>query len=316
MADKGGIPAALSRDICRCGARELSMGIYDRPYYQDDQPQGLTLRAPQSVVISLIVINVVLWLANGLLTPGQGAYLGAISEALAVHSHTLYKPWLWWQFLTYGFVHVNGFQHVAFNMLGLFFLGRAVEQHLGRWEFLRFYLAALVFGSVAWTVANLMPWVPKEDYGLVGASGAVVAVVILFALNFPRQTLLLFFVLPVPAWVVGVMLVVGDMLQATGIAGPRYVAYSVHLAGAAFAFLYFYFHWNFGRLVPQGFSLSRLKPRPKLRIHDPDDAMETLSSEVDRILEKIHREGEASLTRKERRTMENASREFQRRRGG
>ncbi len=293
------------------------MGIYDRPYYQDDQPQGLTLRAPQSVVISLIVINVVVWLANGLLTPGQGGQMGAISDALAAHSHTLQKPWLWWQFLTYGFVHSDGVQHILFNMLGLFFLGRAVEQHLGRWEFLRFYLAALVCGSIAWGLANLVTGVPQNiDYVLLGASGAVAAVVILFALNFPRQTLLLFFVLPVPAWVVGVMLVVGDMLGATGIAGPSYVAYTVHLAGAAFAFLYFYFHWNFGRLVPQGFSLSRLKPRPKLRIHDPDDAMETLSSEVDRILEKIHREGEASLTRKERRTMENASREFQRRRGG
>jgi ribosome maturation protein Sdo1 len=45
-----------------------------------------------------------------------------------------------------------------------------------------------------------------------------------------------------------------------------------------------------------------------------DDEVDALSAEVDRILEKIYREGEASLTRKERRFLEQASRQFQRRR--
>ena len=57
-----------------------------------------------------------------------------------------------------------------------------------------------------------------------------------------------------------------------------------------------------------------------VRVHDPDaqttqapDAVDDLSAQLDRILEKIHREGEASLTTKERRTLETASREYQRR---
>ena len=54
--------------------------------------------------------------------------------------------------------------------------------------------------------------------------------------------------------------------------------------------------------------------RPKLRIHDPGRKEEALSKEVDRILEKIHQEGEDSLTRKERRTLESASREYQKKR--
>jgi hypothetical protein len=85
----------------------------------------------------------------------------------------------------------------------------------------------------------------------------------------------------------------------------------------ALAFLYYRFNWNLGRLVPRGFSLDWLKPRSSLRVHDPEQEEPPevdLGAEVDRILEKIHREGEARLTRKERRTLVDASREYQRKR--
>jgi hypothetical protein len=53
---------------------------------------------------------------------------------------------------------------------------------------------------------------------------------------------------------------------------------------------------------------------PKLRVHDPDEASRDLSDQVDAILAKISQQGEASLTRKERRTLEEASKRYQRRR--
>ncbi len=49
---------------------------------------------------------------------------------------------MWWQFLTYGFVHdISGITHLLFNMVGLYVFGRDVELRMGRMEFLRFYLA-------------------------------------------------------------------------------------------------------------------------------------------------------------------------------
>ena len=93
-------------------------------------------------------------------------------------------------------------------------------------------------------------------------------------------------------------------------------AYGVHLSGIAFALLYFQYRWNLAWLGGGLFSRVRLKRRPKLRIHDPASEEAELSREVDRILEKIHRQGEESLTRKERRTLENASRKYQKRRPG
>jgi hypothetical protein len=120
------------------------------------------------------------------------------------------------------------------------------------------------------------------------------------------------FVLPVPAWVVGVLMIGGDVLLLLGMASHRYVAFDVHLVGAAFAIAYFRFGWNLGRFLPDlGFlrsGLARLKPRPRLKIHDPDEGLQESDEEGDRILEKVSREGLGSLTRKERRILEEYSR--------
>ena len=290
------------------------MGIYDRDYYRGEQ-RSFSWAGPRTVVGTLILINVVVYLVNAIFTPPKDAVgLGSITSFLAVDVQTLTQPLYWWRFLTYGFVHVYQPQHILWNMLGLWFLGQDVEAAYGRKQFLRFYLVALVVGSVAWAVANRLAGAPGLS-SLVGASGAVTAVVILFSLTFPHRTVLLFLLLPVPAWFVGVLFVAGDVYQAMGHGSPR-IAWGVHLAGAAFALAYFYFKWDFSRLLPGRLDFSWLKPRPRFHVYDPDESEDDdgdLSAEVDRILEKISREGEISLSRKERRTLETASREYQRR---
>lgn len=303
------------------------MGIYDRDYYREQEP-SFSVRAPRTIVVTLILINVAIWLANALLTPPPRQdpanparleaprKLGRITEALSVTDNTLRNPLLWWQFLTYGFAHDTQPFHVLFNMLQLWFLGRTVEQLYGRGEFLRLYLVMLVVCSLVWAVTNAL--FDPGGHRLIGASGAVLGMVILFVLNLPQQTLILFPIpIPIKAWVIGVVLVVANLLGATAqteLSGNT--AYTVHLTGMAFAFLYFRNRWNLGWLDWSLFSRSWLKRRPKLRIHDPAREQAELDGEVDRILEKIQRQGEQSLTRKERRTLETASREYQRRRRG
>ncbi|MGH7135357.1 MAG: rhomboid family intramembrane serine protease, partial [Pirellulales bacterium] len=144
-----------------------------------------------------------------------------------------------------------------------------------------------------------------------GASGAVVGVTILFVLHYPMRMIYIWGVLPVRAWVLGSLCIVQNVLG-LGVSKDS-VAYEAHLAGAAFAYIYYATGWNLGRWWPRRFSLGSLKPRPKLRVHEPEHE-ESLSDQVDRILEKISREGEASLTAQERRTLEDASRRYQQRR--
>ena len=296
------------------------MGIYDRDYYREERPL-FSVGAPRTAVGVLIIINVAVWILD-FFTPARATLAGDahwLSDNLAVSGRTLMNPLLWWQFLTYGFVHSPfNFSHILFNMFGLFIFGRDIEWHYGRKEFLRLYMALVIVGGLVWAIANQLQGGHQQAM-VYGASGAVVGVVILFALNFPHRTILLFFVMPVPAWVVGVLIVAGDLYGALTMAASRggsNIAFGVHLAGAAFAYLYFRFRWNFGRLVEGRFSLPKFRRGPRLRVHNPDrDHAPDLNEEVDRILAKIHREGEESLTRKERQTLENASRQYQRKRG-
>ncbi len=294
------------------------MGIHDRDYYRPQQnPSTPSIRMPQSIIGIIILINVVVFLVDAF-TPeirhpdrvmGRWVITGHwLSDHMAVHVYTLTRPWLWWQMLTYGFAHSPfGFGHILANMLTLFFLGRDIECTYGRKEFLRLYLVMIVFAALVWTVAGNIAGL-RGGLGAIGASGAIAGVVVLYALNFPHRTLLLFFVIPVPAWLLGLGVVLYDVYGALHREGSN-VAYTMHLAGAAFAFVYFQQRWRLSN-----FSLPRLKPKTRLRVHDPEATDKDLSEEVDRILEKIHRQGEESLTRKEKKTLESASREFQKRR--
>jgi rhomboid family protein len=240
-----------------------------------------------------------------------------LNDWLGLEAGDLLKPWLWWRLLTYGFCHATVW-HILGNMVGLFFLGAAMEQHYGQKEFLRLYLAMIVFAGVVWA-ASVLLFGGNPATSVVGASGAVVGIVVLFALNYPRQTVLLMGVFPMPAWVLGVMVVVGDLF---GSLDPKsgQVAFQAHLAGAALAFLYWRGGWNFTRITDKFTSGKLFRRRPRLKVHHPDDEMPdrkeaARSAEMDRILEKVHREGEESLTRKERRTLQNESRRLREKRG-
>jgi membrane associated rhomboid family serine protease len=286
------------------------MGLYDRPYLQEDEYGGGANWAPgRSVVISLIIANVVIFFADALFETQS-----SLQGFLALNSDLFTHPWQAWQLVTYGFAH-SGVGHLLFNMIGLFVFGRELENMYGRAEFLRFYLLAIVLAGLAWVI---MHNVAHEGPGLlVGASGGVMAVTLLWILHFPMRLIYIWGVIPVRAWILGTVYIGADlygqlMPQVAG-DGPR-VANIAHLAGVAFAFAYYRGQLNLGRLLPR--RLGDLKPRlarPKLRIHDPDKAARDLNQQVDRILEKIGREGEASLTRKERQTLIEASEEYKRR---
>ncbi|MCE5268097.1 MAG: rhomboid family intramembrane serine protease [Planctomycetaceae bacterium] len=295
------------------------MGLYDRPYYRQSQRPGFSSFGGRSVVVTLIAINVAVWLVDAIMFDGHlsdymGVHVMPRDLGAGVARDTLTHPWLWWQFLTAGFAHSpTNFQHILFNMIALFFFGRPVEQVYGSKEYIRVYLATVVFASIVWTLANKISG--TQGAVMYGASGAIAGTVILFALNFPRATVLLFFVIPMPAWLAGVLFVGLDMLGAFGVRSGENIAFSAHLAGAAFAFLYYEQRWDLTRLS-SGLHWPKLGGwrKPKLHVHRPDDTEPSdLSQEVDRILEKISRQGEASLTPKERKTLEAASRRYQER---
>jgi membrane associated rhomboid family serine protease len=288
------------------------MGFQDRDYYREGS-QSIYVT---SMVVKLIIINGIMFLAELLF--GGDAHGNHVASLFGAHADTIVRPLYWWQFLTAGFVHdPDHLNHILFNMLGLYCFGMPLEERYGRREFLRFYLTAVVLGFIVWSASHyfLAPQA-RRDFQCFGASGGVTAATLLFCLLYPRATLLAAFLFPVPAWVVGAIIIVSNLFGSVSnspLMGG--VAYDVHLVGAALALGYWYFGWNFGRL-PGLTSLTRmlkapqkwLKAKPPLKVHDPEHYYEDLDAQADRLLDKVAHDGLGSLTDAERRILEDYSR--------
>jgi membrane associated rhomboid family serine protease len=286
------------------------MGLRDRDYYREEAAGS----ALESVVLRLIVLNGLVFLAEVLLD-GE-----TLAKFLAVRGDTLWRPWEWYRLLTAGFVHDwRAVNHILFNMLGLYFFGTRLEDRYGPREFLRFYLTAIVLGFLWWAAAQSV-WAGElaRNSLCYGASGAVTAVTLLFCLLYPRATVLANLIFPMPAWLLGALLIVTNLIGSTqSDVGGTQVAYNVHLAGAAFACAYWYFGWHLGRWMQFGW-LDRfltqcrgwLGRRMQLRVHTPasEEDEEEMEAEADRLLEKVAQQGLGSLTPQERQFLENYSR--------
>jgi membrane associated rhomboid family serine protease len=136
--------------------------------------------------------------------------------------------------VTHGFIHAD-FQHLLFNMITLYFFGRAVETwfvpYIGRVGFVLFYLSAIVVAILPTYLRH------RHDsrYRSLGASGAVSAVLFTFILVQP-WSLIIVFVVPVPAILYGVMYVGYSIWMDRH--GHDNVNHSAHLAGAAYGILF------------------------------------------------------------------------------
>ena len=287
------------------------MGIYDRDYYREISPRSGRGRAGGGtmMVTKIIILNIIVFLANGLIT-GEN---DAIALILSLTPQMLWEPLNYWHFLSYGFAHdPKTIWHIAGNMIALFCLGYEIERRLGSNEFLRFYLISIVFAGLCWVLSNL-----TQDISVtcLGASGGVVAVIVLFAIMYPQRILYLYGVLPIPAWAIGVLVIAPDLWGAFGGGGREGIAITAHLGGAAFAIMYYNYGWNFGRL----FNFKRKPKKPKFNLYDPDNVEKTSDSlgevktqeRLDKILKKYSEKGEASLTNEEREFLKKTSSDYQ-----
>ena len=131
-----------------------------------------------------------------------------------------------WQVATYAFLHGN-FEHLFFNMLGLWMFGGELESLWGRKRYLQFYAASVLAAAAAQIVVDLLL---GSGAPTVGASGGLFGLLLAFGLIFPNRTILLFFVIPMQAkWLVvlygALELYQGVFLRGTG------VAHFAHLGG-------------------------------------------------------------------------------------
>ena len=223
---------------------------------------------------------------------------------------TVYRGQLW-RLLTSAFCHDRlGIWHILFNMLMLYWFGTRLERMYGSREFLLFYLTAAVCSSLAYVALALYT---DANIPAIGASGAVMGVMMLYVIFYPNETILVFWLIPVPLWILLSLYVLFDLHPVLlALAGDRVftgVAHAGHLGGLAFGFLYWKFNLRleaaFGRKVRR---LPHREPAPyRAPAILPFDA---LAERVDEVLKKISAQGKESLTDEERDILIRASEKF------
>lgn len=237
-------------------------------------------------------------------------FFNAIIDWLSLSSESsefVFKPWT---FLTYAFVHAN-FWHLLFNMIVLNFSGRLFMTYFTQKQFFGLYLLGSIFAGAVFVISYL---ILQDVSRLVGASGAIMAVLIAAATYAPFSEIRLLLIGNVKLWHIAIVLLVLDLIQVPMSNTGGHLA---HLGGALFGFLYI-------KLLQNGTDLSQpvsnvidyfvtlFRPRkatPFKKVHrnvnpqpkaQPKPQKDLTQQQIDDILDKISKSGYDSLTKEEK----------------
>jgi membrane associated rhomboid family serine protease len=310
------------------------MGIYDREYYRGETRGSGWLSGTAPACKTIILINVLVYFLQQVLDHEfVNQYLAASSDAIFHHGRI-------WELLTATFLHGPPF-HLIWNMLFLWMVGREMESFYGTRDFVALYLGAAIVSTLGW--AALDAYAQQSDPMqlppvMLGASGAVMAVVVVYALYYPRREVLLFFILPVEMWLLVVVFLAYQVWLFIHPGTPSKVAVASHLTGALYGYLFKRFDLRWSRLSWGRMRRPRLRviapeprekgmPRPAGPNWSPNPATvskpstttvvvpeEQLDARLDEVLAKIAREGRGGLTDEENRVLQEASRRARNRR--
>lgn len=207
--------------------------------------------------------------------------------------HLWQDRWVW-QPLTYLFLHAN-LVHLLFNLLALWMFAVPVEAQWGSGELLKYYFLC---GAGAGLLSAAIT--PGSPVPLVGASGAIYGLLVAFAMLYPDAVVYLYFFFPIKARDMAVLFGVIEFLAGASNATPG-VARFAHLGGMVIGYLYIRWWWVVKirakallRREPAAAAPGRPGRARSQEAPEPDPM-----TELDRILDKISAQGQASLSREE-----------------
>lgn len=305
------------------------MGFQDREYSREPSRGAGFLAGDSPAVRTIILINVVVFV-------GESFNLVPL-DLFALNAADVFERFRIWQLATSAFLHdPHDVFHIFFNMLILWFVGREMESLYGTREFTWFYLSAAVVGGLLW--AAVAYFSPRGVFGesSLGASAAVMGVFVLYTLYYPFREVLLFFILPMPMWLVLVLYIAGDVfgiLQRSRGVNVGAVAFAAHLGGAGYGFLYKFLDLRISRLWayrPRKPKLRLISAEPRPRVAPitkrgsgtarpsaadaastkakPGEPFEHFEARLDAVLAKIHDQGRESLSAEDRMILDEAAR--------
>lgn len=240
------------------------------------------LRVLPAVLAFNSLVFILWWLARG-----DEAFFVMMRNNFVVSWEQLAQG-RFWTLLTAAFSH-RDWWHFGLNMIVAWSFGSVLERLIGWRRFLWFYLGSALFSSLAHCVVSLMMGQPGQN--ALGASGAVSALLLAYALLFPHARILVFGVIPLPA-LVGALFFVGlDVwgLFAQGHGGGLPIGHGAHLGGAFAGWVVW---WTVLR--------RRFAPPVRQRSAEPDNLSMNMTAEeasaFDRLRRKLSVEGPDALT--------------------
>tara|TARA_R110002124_G_scaffold6123_1_gene37401 strand:+ start:148088 stop:148966 length:879 start_codon:yes stop_codon:yes gene_type:complete len=269
-----------------------------------------------NIIVKLIAINVGIFILVNLIAFFMQMGQGTLAKWFVLPDDLgklILQPW---SLFTYSFLHF-GFWHILFNMLWLHWFGRFILNLFSEKRFLTVYLLGALFGGLTYVVAyNIFPVFSNTKGFLIGASGAVMAIMVFIATYTPN-TAVRIFTFTIKLWQIAVFLLVFDLvrLPTSGNAGGLLA----HLGGAFFGYIYAQqlsngkdigkWFENLIDWVQQLFKPKEKKPLKTVHRTSPTRSntakKNTVSKsenqkKVDAILDKIGKSGYESLTKAEK----------------
>jgi len=284
----------------------------------------------QLIVLNVVVFGVVVLLyAIAFLSRSQqpGGWYEVFIRQLQLSANLRTLAFHPWTILTYAFVHQSPF-HILFNMLNLYYFGQIIREYLGDRRLISIYVLGALAGAVAFLLAyNLLPVLqPGAAAGqsVIGASAAVIAVVVAAATLLPNYTFMLFLFGPVKIkWIAAALVFISIAALNQGNTGGEIT----HIGGALLGFVFIKMI-NLGRDMGRPVEavldwFSRVaNPKSSMRVtHRQPVATSARGAaspkgnaapaadqdEIDLILDKISRSGYESLSKDEKQKLFRAS---------
>ena len=201
----------------------------------------------------------------------------------------VWSEFMLWQPFTYLFFH-GGIWHVLINMFVLWMFGSELERLWGKNHFLKFYFVTGIGAGLITMLFGLNSMTP-----IVGASGAVYGVLLAYGLTYPNRTIYLYGIIPIKSlwFVIGI----GIIAFMSSFDDISQISHLTHLSGMVIGYLMLKRPIRFNDLW---FTIRKRTLEYKIKHEEKKVSQhQAIEREIDRILDKINREGFDSLTEEE-----------------
>ncbi len=242
--DPGGVFDSGFDDSVDQTGRAGSSGLADKVPV-DTGPGGFFGYFRGNVAFTLLALMWLTFLLQYLVAPALGfpAYSQQWFDLFTINTHEPLAVWTW---VTSVFAH-GGFGHIVLNSIVLYFFGPVVEKRIGSAKLVGLFVAAGALAGLAQVGAALLthpawygePLTGATGSAVLGASGAIAALMgVLTVLN-PNLRIYLYFVLPMPLWLATLLFAgYSIFVSSVGGIGAGGVAQLAHLAGLGIGLLY------------------------------------------------------------------------------